>query len=184
MARFTALVRQLLAGLGATWVKAPGFEAPPARHFRVALDPAPGATPRQLGDLAWERLAVPLASRPGDWALQPDAQGNITFKLHTFTSETEVRINRGSRQAEVSQRPLTFLETAVSLHAARIKPAADTFLPVAMWSWYVELSVWSLWVFLLSGLYLWLAVKPWRPLAVWSFVSGWALCAASVLWMW
>jgi len=200
MPRLTALIRQLhiytglqaliavlvfgMAGLGATWTRHPSFDRPAARHWQLPLELGPEATPRELADHIWQRLAVPLSKPPGDWQLKPDAEGAIEFKLGTLNTETEVRIPRGARQAEIGQRPLSWLETFVDLHAVRLRPAEQTFLPVRLWSYYIELSVWSLWFFLASGLYLWLAVKPWRPLALWSFASGWAACAAGVIWMW
>jgi len=200
MPRLTALIRQLhiytglqaliavvvfgLAGLGATWTHDPSYELPEARHWKLPLEVGPDATPRQLGDCVWKQLAVPLSTPPANWRLKPNAEGALEFKIGTLNTETEVRIARGAREAEISHRRLSWPELFVELHSARLRPAKDTFLPIRLWSFYIELSVWSLWFFLASGLYLWLAVKPWRPLALWSFASGWVACAAGVIWMW
>jgi hypothetical protein len=46
---------------------------------------------------------------------------------------------------------------------------------VGLWTWYVELALWSLILMALSGLYLWLSSRPRLLPALWLLLGGSAL---------
>ena len=71
----------------------------------------------------------------------------------------------------IETRPASTYQFLAHLHELAPSRAAPD-LRLQAWAWYIELSIWSLMLMALSGVYLWLASRPRHAWAWASLVVG------------
>jgi len=102
-----------MAALAATFQAGPqrGDAAEPPHYERFT--PPPGATDRQIADLAFERFRLPIADPIPSWALHRDAAGNLPLDFWTVNSVRKVLyLSRENRvRIETTPRSLPFFLT-------------------------------------------------------------------------
>ena len=120
----------------------------------------------------YETLALPMSRPMPERALRRDAAGNLTFTFYTPNVDEKVTVDESRGVLVVRSRPVDAADFLNRMHATTRKAATGSGRLLAWWSYYVEFSVFIVLLLPLTGVYLWLAVKPRDRLAIVSFFGG------------
>lgn len=172
LAGFTLLLVYGLTGLSVTMLPAP--EARPRREavtefvdFRVP----PNLTDKQVADLVWAHLKLPLTNPAPEWSLRRDAASNLTIGFYTPNGPTRVTVLEAEGKLRLERQRAPWPAFLNNLHASTLRD-----LPVdwrmRAWVAYNELAIFILIFLSLSGIYLWLSSRPRHRLAQISFFAG------------
>ena len=177
---FSALIVFGVAGVHATLRDLSQPDQPKAKIEHVDFVVQGNLTDKQLADRVYETLKPPLAGRLKKRALRHDAQGNLVLPFHTVNGLRRVTVLEKENRLLVATERLSLAKTLNALHATVPRWAAPD-LRVRLWAYYMEMAIWSLIGMSLSGVYLWLAV---RPGSRWGQVSFGAGSAAFLVLYW
>jgi hypothetical protein len=169
---FAQLAIYGIAGLVATLYGGGGERPKVPRVVRfVPFVVPPSSTDKQVASLVYESLNFPLARPVPDWYLRHTPDNHLLLDFYNVNGirrvvvlETEQRL----RVEEIRNSIWLFLE---DLHAATPSNEGAPGL-VRVWAWWNELAMWTLLLFSISGLWLWLASRP-------SFGWAWILLGVS-----
>jgi hypothetical protein len=152
-----------------------------AREQRVVPVSIPAnATDRQVADIVYESLQLPMTRPIPDWFLRRTPENHLLldfyningiYRVVVLESESRVRVEH------IRNSTWLFLE---DIHAAT---PGDPVAPalVRLWGYWNELALWSLLGFCISGGYLWLAT---RPRFGWAWIAlGVGTVSLAVLWL-
>jgi hypothetical protein len=177
---FSQLMVYGFAGLAATVQTA--AERPKAPHTirHTAFTPPPSASDKQVADVVYRELKLPLTRPMPLFAIKRNAANDLQLDFYNINGIYRVvvleRENR-LRIEEIRNRLAIFLG---DMHAITINdPEAPRLLRV--WAFYNEVAMWCLLAFVVSGSYLWLSAQVRSWWAWGSLAAGTAGFAA--LWM-
>jgi hypothetical protein len=155
---FTILCVFGLAGLVAT-AEAPDIFKPGTVAVVATLAfRAPGsASDQQVGELIREQLHPAHAGSPN---IRRDAQHQLVVDFYTVNGLVRATLLEGEGQLRVETRRNSIWRFFDNAHATTIQETASDWAPVA-WAWYIELSIWSLMIMALTGVWLGLTTR-WR----------------------
>ena len=179
---FTILVIFGIVGLSASFLPPPSERErtkPEVRHVHYEAPSDLGD--RALADHAYEALALPLTGPAPDWSLGRNRENNLRFRLPTLAKVHDVVVLEKEARLRVTTRTLDTWDYLFRLHELTLNHAAPDWR-TQLWALYVELSIWSLLLMALGGVYLWLASRPklrWAQMSlaagVVSFIALWVL---------
>ena len=156
---FSALIVFGIAGVHAT-LDAPGQRHRPEAKIEHLDFVVPGnLTDKQLADRVYETLKPPLAGPLRKRALRHDKQGNLVLPFHTVNGSRKVTVLERENRLRVETKQASLGQTLNALHATVPRWAAPD-LRIRLWAYYMEVAIWALIGMSLSGVYLWLAVRP------------------------
>ena len=177
---FAQLIVYGVAGLAALYYA--GVERPKiprsVRYMPFAI-PA-SSTDKEVAELAYKTLNFPLAHPVPDWFLRHTADNHLLLDFYNVNGIRRVVVleNEGRlRIEEIRNSIWLFLE---DIHAAT---PGDGSAPemIRPWVWWNELAMWTLLAFCASGVWLWLAARPWYG---WAWVSlGAGSASLAVFWV-
>jgi hypothetical protein len=173
---FSHLIVFGIAGLVATFSPPPGERQPepgPVRH--VAFTARPDWTDKEVADAVYEALRLPLTGPVPEWAIRRDAEGRLLLNFHTVNGPFRVTVLESEGRLRIETLRNGFWRYVSNLHATlRVHDHSGDWR-VGLWTWYVEVALWSLIAMALSGLYLWLSSRPRFRTAFWLLLGGSAL---------
>ena len=154
-----------------------GRPAPIAEWTQPYTAPA-NATDRIVANEVYALIKPPLAGPPGDFALKHDAAGNLTLDFYSPNGVTKVTVLEGEHQLRVQKSVNNIWRFVNNLHATTTQDTrGGRFMTLRLWTYYTELSIWSLLAMTISGLLMWMLSRPgYRP-AQFTFAAGVALFA-------
>ncbi len=161
-----------IAGLVASFHTGPRPKTPSVTRY-VPFTPPPDATDRQVADLVYHQLQLPLTRPMPGWFLQHTPHNHLLLDFYNINGIYRVTVLENERRLrieEVRNSTWYFLE---DIHAAT-PGDGDAPLPVRLWAVWNEVALWSLLGFCVTGTWLWLATRPRYPWA-------WMALAASSL---
>ncbi len=176
---FSALIVFGVAGMHAT-LQDPSRDRPKAKVEHVDFEAPGDLADKQLADRVYETLKPPLARPLETWALRHDAQGNLVLRFHSVNGLRKVTVLEEENRLLVQTERLSLVQTLNALHATVPRWAAPD-PRIRLWAYYMEMAIWALIGMSLSGVYLWLAV---RPGSRWGQVSFGAGSAAFLVLYW
>ena len=156
---FSALIVFGIAGVQATLPAPSRRDRPEAKIEHVDFEAPGNLTDKQLADRVYETLKPPLARPLETWALRHDGQGNLVLPFHTVNGWRKVTVLEKENRLLVATERLSLVQTLNHLHATIPRWAAPD-LRIRLWAYYMEMAIWALIGMSLSGVYLWLAVRP------------------------
>ena len=169
---FTALVLFGVVGILASLLP-PHPQRPkpkPVVSF-VDLEIPGGLDDRQLADHIQATLRLPLTGPAPDWTLKRDDENNLRFWLPTPARRYELVVLEDAGRLRLETLEFSTAQYLSHLHEmVPTRTGSDVRLQV--WAWYIEISIWSLMLMTLSGLYLWLSSRPGHRWAQISFGAG------------
>jgi hypothetical protein len=173
---FTALVLFGVVGVIASLLP-PHAERPrPERAVEELEFEVPGGLDdRQLADHVQATLALPLTGPAPQWTFRRDDDHNLHFRLPTPARSYEVTVLEEEGRVRLETLQFAPWQYLVHLHEMTPSRVASPDLRARAWTWYLELSIWSLLLMAVSGVYLWLDSRPrhrwaWLSLAVGTLV--------------
>jgi len=172
LANLTVFLIYGVTGLAVTLLPAPEERLRPQARLELVDFTAPAnLTDKQVADLVWARLGVPLASPVPEWALRRDGAHNLTFAFYTPNGATHVTVLEAQRKLQVAYEPAGTAAFLNNLHATTLRDR-PTDWRLRAWVLYNELGIVALLLMSASGLYLWLASRPGHWPARACFVAG------------
>jgi len=178
LVNFSLLVVFGLAGLIVT-AEAPDIfrqKQGPAVTSREFTAP-PSASDREVGQLLAESLAPPHSGPP---VIRRNAANQIVTEFYSVNGMTRVTLLESERRAQIQTFRNSIWRFIDNAHATTIGEQSRS-TAVRLWAWYIELSIWSLVLMALSGV--WLGVTA-RWKFRWTRVSLAAGFAAFVVLYW
>ncbi len=168
----------MIFGIIGLWI---AFEAAPARRPHVepqlryeAFIPASGASDKDVADTLHERLRIPLTGPAPKFALQRDAEHNLTFTLYSINGPSKVTVLEREGRVKIETRRNSFAQFLNGLHESTYRHSRPA-LASRLWAVYNEFAIFTLLFLALTGPYLWLASRPRMRLAQYSLGAGCAL---------
>lgn len=182
LVNFTILVIFGLVGLSASFLPPPSERDRAKPEVRNVDYEAPGdLSDRALADHAYEALKIPLTKPAPDWSIRRDRQNNLRFHLPTMAKGHDVVVFENESRLRVTTTTLDTWDTLFRMHELTRNHAAPDWR-TQLWALYIELSIWSLILMAIGGIYLWLTSRPnlrWAQLSfaagVVSFIALWTL---------
>lgn len=165
---FSNLIVFGIAGLAPTLYHDRQSAVTPVRYENYT--PPPGASNKQIADAAFLLLHSPLTEPIPNWALHPDAQGNLPLDFYSVNGTGKVLYlakESRFRIQEVRSSLAFFLD---DMHTVTDLKQADWRMK--MWACYNHFAIWSLLAMSVSGVYLWLASRPRYRIAQYAFAVG------------
>jgi len=153
---FTILCVFGLAGLVATAEAPDIFDAATAHTLTILPFRAPGsASDEYVGELIREQLQPEHAGKPD---IRRDAQHRLVADFYSVNGLVRATLLEGEGQLRVENRRNSIWRFFDNAHAATIADAVSGWAPGA-WAWYIELSIWSLMLMALTGVWLGLTTR-------------------------
>jgi hypothetical protein len=153
---FTILCVFGLAGLVATAEAPDIFKAGTVPVVTTLPFRAPGsASDQQVGELIREQLQPAHAGKPN---IRRDAQHQLVADFYSMNGLVRATVLEGQGQLQVEARRNSIWRFFDNAHATTIQETASDWAPGA-WAWYIELSIWSLMLMALTGVWLGLTTR-------------------------
>lgn len=169
-----------IAGLVATFQ--PGLERPKivADVRYVPFDVPASSTDRQVADLVYQTLALPLSRPMPSWFLRRTPDHDLLFDFYTINGIWRVIVLEREHQLRIERIHNSIWLFLGDIHAAA---GGDPEAPrlIRVWSVYNAAAMWCLLGFCLSGVYLWLAADT-RSRWAWMTLGG-GTGVLAALWM-
>jgi hypothetical protein len=148
---FTILCVFGLAGLIATAEAPDIFHAGTQPAITTVPFRAPGsASDQQVADLIGAQLQPAHAGKP---AIRRDARHQLVADFYSVNGLVRATLLEAEGQLRVETRRNSIWRFIDNAHATTIHETASDWAPRA-WSWYIELSIWSLMLMALTGIWL------------------------------
>lgn len=172
-----------VVGVYATFAGSPR-EAPPVQGLRRVVDYTvdPNFTDPQLARAVFDHLNIPHVAPVPDYALARNDAGELRLDFYGPNGRTRVWVQEKANKLEVIEERNDLGHYLINMHASLLLHAPRTFA-VMLWSAYVELSIFALLGFVISGLYLWLATRRQLRWAQVTFVLGSVGSIAIMVWV-
>jgi hypothetical protein len=169
---FTNIMVFGVVGLWLAFEAAPAHRARPEPSIRYeAYTASPGASDLDVAANLQERLRIPLTGPVPKFALQRDAEHNLTFTLYSPNGQSKVTVLERESRVRIEARRNGFTQFLNALHAATYRQSRSA-LASRLWAVYNELSIFTLLFLTVTGPYLWLASRPRLRLAQISLGAG------------
>ena len=157
---FSILIVLGIVGIVASVLPRPADRPRPASTTRTVDYQAPGdLDDRELADAIQAFLDIPLTSSPvPPYAVRRDGENRLRVDLFTPAVRFETRLLEEEGKLEIIRQPFDAGQFLFHLH--ELTPGwAGTDWRLKAWAWYMELSIWSLMLMAISGVYLWAAAR-------------------------
>ena len=140
-----------LAGLVATAEAPDIFKAGTVPVVTTLPFRAPGsASDQQVGDLIREQLQPPHAGKPN---VRRDDQHRLVADFYSVNGLVRATLLEGEGQLQVETRRNSIWRFFDNAHATTIQETTSDWA-LGAWAWYIELSIWSLMLMALTGVWL------------------------------
>lgn len=170
---FTILIIFGIIGIAASILPRPADRPRPAATMRTVAYVAPGNLDDQaLANAIQAFLDIPLTSSPvPSYAIRRDEDQRLRVSLFTPAVRFETTLLENDGKLEISEQPFDVWQYLFHLHELTPRAAGPDWR-LRVWTWYMELSIWSLILMALSGVYLWSAARPGYRWGQVSFAAG------------
>lgn len=156
---FTALVVYGLSGLIDSALPAwPERQAPPTTEQYMLFAAPNGVSDKELADLIYARLDLPLTGPVPEYALRRDSGQNLVVSFYTPNGVRTVTVLEAEGQLRIVRAQASLASYITGMHGAVLRYAAPRFLTQA-WGYYNEAGLWALGFMALSGVVLWLGSR-------------------------
>jgi hypothetical protein len=146
-------------------------QSPPTTEQYVRFEAPSNLGDKEVADLVYAYLDMPLMGPAADYSIRRDAQQNLIVSFSTVNGVRTVTVLEETRQLKIVRAQVGMVSFVTEMHGSRMMYASPRFLTLA-WAIYNEVGLWSLGFMALSGLTLWLSTRPrfvWVQIA---FVAG------------
>lgn len=181
---FSVLIVLGIVGIVASVLPRPAERPKPPATTRTVDYQAPGdLDDRALADAIQAFLDIPLTSSPvPEYGVRRDEQNRLRVNLFTPAVRYEALLLEDEGRLEITRQPFDAGQFLFHLH--ELTPGwAGADWRLRAWAWYMELSIWSLMLMAVSGVYLWAASRPtyrWGQIA---FAAGLLIFAGFYWWV-
>ena len=172
LVNFTILLIFGVVGLSASFLPPPSERERPKPEVRNVDYKAPvDLSDRALADHAYEALKIPLTQPAPDWSLRRDRQNHLRFRLPTAAKVHDIVVFENESRLRVTTTTLDTYDVLFRMHELTLNHATPDWR-TQLWALYIEVSIWSLILMAISGIYLWLTSRPKLRWAQLSFAAG------------
>jgi hypothetical protein len=169
---FTILIIFGIVGLATSFLPPPNQRQKAEPKVRYVNYTAPSnLDDRALADHAYKALNLPVTKPTPNWSLRRDSENNLRFRLPTLNRVHNIVVLEEKSQLRVTTQTLDTWDFLFRLHELTMHHAAPDW-KTQLWAIYIELSIWSLMLMSIGGVYLWLASRPKLRWAQMSFAAG------------
>jgi hypothetical protein len=160
---FTILLLFGIVGMTGAFLPAPAQrQQPPFMGREVAFAIPQAAGDRELAEAVWKKVAPPRTGPPPEFAIRRDPSHNLVFQVFSPNGPIRITVLEKESRVRIETRRNRWWQYFGTLHETSIQSTIPD-LPVRLWTWYNEFSIWTLIFLALSGIWLWLASRPgWR----------------------
>ncbi len=117
----------------------------------------------ELAKIIHSQVGLKFEITPEWWMISEEEAGNLLIKYLSPSARREVRLNKHNGDIEISAWPLSASQLFNHLHKESIgRRRASDSLWLWLWSIYIEVSIFSLFVLPATGLYMWISSKASR----------------------
>lgn len=156
---FAQLVIYGVAGLVATTEASPESSHRPTSVKLISFQTPASATDKEVAGEVYRQLNSPLIPKPSSWSTQRTPDNHLQFEIYTVNGIYRVTVLEEKNQLRTEHIRSNHWQFINGIHTATL---ADVGAPelVKAWAAWNELGMWSLVLFCLSGLWLWLTSRP------------------------
>jgi hypothetical protein len=120
---------------------------------------------------------------PQSWMLPASSGQRLHLRYYSANGTRDLYLDRRSGKVEIHSKPANLAQFLNGMHQESVGRRHSTDSPwMWAWSYYIELTVLSLFLFPITGAYMGLAARRSRRLAIWSLVFS--TTAMTILWVW
>jgi hypothetical protein len=138
----------------------------------VSYTAPPNSLDREIAKEVYARLQPPLAGPVPPFAFQHDGSGNLILNFYSPNGILTATVLEDRQQIHVEKKVNNVFRYLNNLHTTTTQDSEQMPPALRLWSYYTELSIWSLLAMSLSGLLMWLLSRPRYRLAQISFAVG------------
>lgn len=179
---FSILIVFGIAGLTATFEEAPGKRSRPEPVVEMRDFTAPaGLDDQAMADRVHQFLQLPLTTPVPKFAIKRDANNDLALDFYTVNGPRHAVVLEKENKIRLETRRNSLARYFTGLHELNINARATDWR-IRAWTWYNEFSIWALIFMSVSGLYLWLATRPFFGPARWTFAIGTGIFVVLYIW--
>jgi hypothetical protein len=170
----TALVIFAVAGLDSTFRGTPSlYDRPPDEVRWIGFAAPPDLPEDELARRVHAALGFALSEPAPDYARQRDAEGRLVLSHYSLNGRRDAVVLAEAGRLRVDVWHADLFAFLNQLHAVTpLIPPRGVDWRVFLWSLYVELSIFALFFFVFSGVWLWWASRPRHRLARAALLAG------------
>ena len=177
---FTQLMIFGFAGLAATVQTAAERPKNPHAIRHQSFTPPPGASDREVADLVYRELKMPLTRPMPNFAIKRNADKNLQLDFYNINGIYRVIVLERDRILSIEEIRNSLAIFLEDMHAITTgDPEAPR--PLRIWAYYNEFAMWCLLAFVVSGIYLWLSAQA-RTWWAWGSLAA-GVIGFGALWM-
>ncbi len=171
---FTQLIIYGIAGLTATFETSLERPKIPRETRYVPFTVPPSSTDKQVAELVYSTLNLPLSRPIPDWFLRRTPDNHLLLDFYNMNGIRRVVVLENENRLRIEE-----IRNSVWLFLSDVHTAtpADKEAPrlVRLWAFWNEAGIWALLAFCAAGMWLWLASRP-------RFYWAWAALACGSAW--
>jgi hypothetical protein len=160
-----------VTGTYATFSAAESAEPPATSVRTVAYTPKKSATDREVANEVFGLVAPPLAGKLPSLSTRRDADKNLVVTFYRPGAILNATVLEDQGQISVEQHVGSLAAYLNGMHEVTMNPERQS-IGLRLWSYYTELSIWSLLAMGLSGVLMWLLSRPSQRTAQFCFGGG------------
>ena len=177
---FTQLMIFGLAGLAATVQSAAERPKDPQTVRHQTFRPPAGASDREVADIVYRELKLPLTRPMPNFAIKRNADNNLQLDFYNINGIYRVVVLERDGMLSIEEIRNGLPLFLGDLHATTTGDAEAPLL-MRIWGIYNEVAMWFLLAFVVSGVYLWLSAQA-RTWWAWGSLAA-GVCGFAALWM-
>lgn|GEM_PF-3269351 len=113
-----------------------------------------------LAQAVHRQVGTRFEKKPQWWMISEPSDHKLIINTYSAKSSREILLNKSSGEIKITALPFSLAETANYLHKQNIRSRkADDSLWLWAWSIYIEISLISIFVLPISGLYIWMVSR-------------------------
>lgn len=159
-----------ITGTYATLSRGEGRE-PPSSVRTVPYMPTRSATDREIAMEVFGLVKPPLAGTLPAMSMRRDPHKNLVVTFYRPGAVLDATVFEDQGQIRVEQHMANLASYFSGMHEVTMNPQRQS-IGLRLWSYYTELSIWSLLVLALSGVLMWLLSRPLNRTAQLCFGGG------------
>lgn len=156
---FTQLMIYGFAGLSATTHASLERPKIPRSARYVPFEASGSMTDKQIADEVYRKLAFPMSRPMPDWYLRRTPDNHLLLDFHNINGIYRVVVLENEKRLRVENIRNSMSYFLGDMHTVNLGELKAPPLMLA-WAAWNQLAMWALFLFCVSGVYLWLSSRP------------------------
>lgn len=118
-----------------------------------------------LAQAVHDQVGLRFEKRPQWWMISETPDNHLIIKNYSAQSSREIQLNKSTGEIKITSKPLSLAEMANYLHLQNLG-SRKTSDSLWLWAWsiYIDISVASILILPISGLYIWVTSRSYKKI--------------------